>query len=310
LLVYAHYFGFFIIFIQLVVFIFSKKEKKEIVNLSIYFLILTLLYLPNISTIVERFMASSSNGTWVESPNGLVSLYDMIWRFSNKPITAVFCIFILGYSFIKYLLKKQKAPLSFQFKMCLFWFFFPFFFLFIVSFWIPSFIDRYLIFITPAFYILIVLLSSSILKKWNIYLSFFLLILFAFTTNFNPSNKRDVKNLILTIQQLKKENNLIYISPKDFNLNFAYYYDISTFCKIDKNKLEYKITSELEKQKVYHIYDFNEIKPHSSSHILFLDAAADFSNPLNNILGTLKRDYKLSKAYKFDEIFTIYEFKK
>jgi len=44
-------------------------------------------------------------------------------------------------------------------------------------------------------------------------------------------------------------------------------------------------------------------------HIVFLDAAADFSNPNNNILNSLNEHYVLDKKLEFYEIFKVYEYK-
>src|SRR6202008_822290 len=98
LLIYAHYFGFFVLIIQGVHLLFF--HRKQFLKTSLNYLLVLVLYLPCIFNMAMRFGASVK-GTWVEPPSGIDSLYNMLWSFSNVPVITVSCIAVLFFASIK-----------------------------------------------------------------------------------------------------------------------------------------------------------------------------------------------------------------
>ena len=109
LLLYAHYFGFYIIISQTIAVLWIKDVRKTVFrHYLIYLLLLFCLYIPNIIVMLTRFSVSS-HGTWVVKPNGITAIYDMLWAFSNQPVTTVFCIALLIIAGLNLILKRRRV---------------------------------------------------------------------------------------------------------------------------------------------------------------------------------------------------------
>jgi len=309
LLVYSHYFGFFIIAVQTIAVLIIKDIRKSCLkNYLIYLLIFVCLYFPNILILISRFSVSAK-GTWVVKPNGVAAIYDMLWSFSNKPVTTVLCILILIAAFVKLFLPGSKATNSPNKKIIILWFLFPFLFMFIISFWVPMFLDRYLIFVSIAYYLVIAIAIAYLIKpnKFKYALSCLMVLLFAFTFNPDMDNKRQVKETVAKVMELKDNNTSVIICNSYFMLNFAYYYSKEIFSEVDNENKYQKITKRLNNEKIYPINSANLITM-STKRVIFVDAAADWSFPDNNIYNTLYKRYRLKNEYQFYEIFKVYEF--
>lgn len=144
----------------------------------------------------------------------------------------------------------------------------------------------------------------------NSYLPSVLIFLFVFTFNPNVDNNRHVKETVSKLIELKDKETKVLICPQHFIYNFAYYYSPEIFKNIDYTYPSHKMTKNLNQENIYTITNINEVNLNNCKKVLYLDAAAEFSFPQNNILNTLEKTYTLKNAYKFHEIFTIYEFLK
>ncbi len=313
LLLYSHYFGFFVIAIQTIPVVLIKDIRNKILGKYIVYLLgLIFLYIPNLNILIIRFLDSSNHGTWLKSPNGFESIYNMLWQFSNKPVTTVIAMSILLVALVKSIIKKDIQNIPISNKIILIWFLFPFLFMFIISYWIPMFLDRYLIFVSLGFYFVLAICSSYIisLRKYKLILPGILVVLFAFTFNPNVDNKRHVKETVEKIKELKDSRTKVLICPQHFIYNFTYYYSSEIFKKIDNQNPSHLITENLVEQNIFPINNINEVDLNGCEKIVFLDAASQFSFPENNIMKTLESTYKLQGTYKFHEIFNVYEFVK
>jgi type III secretory pathway component EscV len=121
---------------------------------------------------------------------------------------------------IKVIVKKDFKHISIASKLVVAWFIFPFFTMFIVSFWIPMFIGRYLIFLSLGYYLLLALSSIYLVKskRYQFVIPGILLILFVFTVKLNIGNKRHVKEIIAKIEELKDSNTVVLVCPQFFDL--------------------------------------------------------------------------------------------
>lgn len=129
------------------------------------------------------------------------------------------------------------------------------------------------------------------------------------TTKPNITNKRNVKETVEKINEMREDNSLVLFCPHHFVLNYAYYHDIETFKNFNSVDKYKNIDDELHKQNIYGINNISNIDYKKWTHIIFLDAAANFSYPDNNILNYLNQDYTIQNKYKFYEIFNVYEYR-
>jgi len=310
-LVYAHYFGFYILLTQLLFFL-SRKElvktywKPALISSSI----VALLYLPNIYVFLKRFLDSTKKGTWVEPPNGLDTFYDMIRQFSNAPVVAVAVIVIFVFAIVKYFRFRGNGKKDFNRVLIVFWFAFIFLFMFLVSYRFPMFIPKYLMPAAIAFSLVLAIAMDYLTGnlKYKHALPIFMCLLFTFSLKPNVSNKRNVREVVENIEALKKENTLVIICPKHFLLNFIYYYDHALFKNYYTDNINFKIGKELEKDQIYGVDHINEVDYKNFDHIVYLSAAADFSFPNNNIRMELDTKYEFKRQHDIYQIFQIREY--
>lgn len=223
LLIYAHYFGFFVIVVQVLSLLCIKFENKKNV-IKTYFTticISIIFYLPNIAVLLSRFIDSASHGTWLSAPRSITNILDVFRTFLNeeygrclfhKPIISVLVVILILVQTVRVILKK--VDFDNNKKIIFIWFFFPYLFMFFVSYLIPMYKERYLIITSIGLYFLIALLLSNIsTQKRRLYviLPFLALYIVSYSPKYN--NKRDVKATIAKVKELKNNRILVFISP-------------------------------------------------------------------------------------------------
>lgn len=312
LIIYSHYFGFFVLLIQFLFLLFNfpflvKHWKKVFLSASI----IALLYSPFILLIFNRFIASSG-GTWVQAPTGFESIYNMLWVFSNAPVVAVCCITLLVFSLLKYLTHFKNELNNIHSGFVIFWFGFIFFFMFGVSYWIPMFMDRYLMPAAIAYPLLVGICADYLIKTSNyrFVIPVVISLLFVVTVKPNMTNKRNVRETVEKIKALKTNRTIVYFCPDYFELNFAYYYNIEYFKDYDDNNKN-NIYQHLHSENIFPINSFNQIDTNLinlGDKLIYLDASADFSYPNNNIKIELDLNFHLKNQYNFHEVFSVFEY--
>jgi mannosyltransferase len=318
LLIYSHYFGFFVLAIQLIHLITHKKLIKSLWKpfLLVYGAI-AVAYLPNINILLGRFMDSSSKGTWIKPPDGIETLYNMLWSFSNTPVVTVIAITILLTALIKLLIRiKHVTDNRNTIRLIILWFAFPFFLMFFISYQIPMFFARYLMFVAVGYCLLLAVSADYIIQKpeWARYLIPSLIcILFIATTKPDISNKRNMRDTVDKITELTKNGDaLVIITPAFYDLHFIYYYDIEVFKSYNSRDIKANIHKYLHEQNIFPVdyaHQIDTTKTAESERIIYLDAGADYSVPGNGILTFFEERYTFLNRYDFYEIFRIYEFR-
>ncbi len=215
---FTHY---FFLFNFLIFFLIAdKKQKKELLKLS-FFPFLWILF-------VTALKLPSHSGFWIKKlqikellylPFYLLAAYDKNWEplYKNALKISLFTYFLLFLSLKFSSLKKKEK------KLVSLWFFLPFLLsLFLSLSFLPIFLPRYLIFITPAF----VILLASINKRFLCYLSLLFVFFFNFKYNkFLIKNKRkeNLKKKIYAARKILDKNTIVYIlKPEEYPV-YVYY---------------------------------------------------------------------------------------
>jgi len=314
LLIYAHYFGFFVIASEIVCLFFIDNFRSIYKKIIIVFVLLALCYLPNFIIFFQRFSTTVQQGTWVKMPH-FSELYGNLNRFLNsKYVMLVFliCIFLnlavnlKNRQFIHKVIAFNKDNSS---RIMIIWFLFPYVSMFVCSFWMPMFLDRYIIYISVSFYLLIAIFlakfsSNSSLKM----ISFFaLLIVMMWNLSLTPDNKRRVGQVVQTVKELKSKDpeTIVIISPEYTSLEFVYHYNLSYF-------KDYKNTMTLlNKENIYPLRDLTKFdKQKLETHnVVYLDCGSDFAFGKNPILNELKANHKKDTTLYVYEIYALHCFK-
>jgi len=311
LLIYSHYFGFFVIIVELLyllIFNFPLLVKYWKQVLLCTGIILT-FYFPFVLVVLNR-LAESSHGTWVSPPNGIQSIYNMLWSFSNAPVVTVFVISVLIISLSKSLFARKKESKDPYFSFIVFCFLFIFLFMFGISYWLPMFLDRYLMPGAIAFILVLGICIDTLIKtpKYKYIVPAIICILFISTFKPDKSNKRNVRETVEKITNIRDSNTLVLICPSNFILDFVYYYNRDYFKDYNNNDIYLNASNHLKKENIYAINNIDDINFKKWERVIFLDAAADFVSPDNNIRVELEENYHLRNSYKFYEIYNIYEY--
>lgn len=311
LLIYAHFFGFFILIIQGISVISFKTLRQSIFKTYIYATLITFVaYLPYLPLFLHRFTASFG-GTWVEKPK-IEGLYSNLRIFSNEPVNTVIFLSIIAIAGLTFIFKKinLKPKTGIYSKIIVIWFLFPYLFIFAVSFKLPMFLDRYLVFISIGYYFTIAGAVFILSKLKPFLLTFFTIALvFMMIFTFSPKRKehQEIKELVEIIKSKKSKETAIYICPYWNYRIFVYHYNLDIF-------KDYKNTQKhLEKQEIYTLNNSNSIKTQTlknASSIIYLDGWSELVDPNELIYKKIHKsfpkvdstkDYKGFRAYFFEK---------
>jgi len=232
----------------------------------------------------------------------------MLWRFSNTPVTTVVLLGFLLLALIRFIWERKiSKSLDVNTKVLLTWFFLPFLLMFLISFKVPMFLDRYVIFISPAYYLLIgvavTYLFSSI--KWFIPAALAAVGLMMVTFHPDINNKRRIKETVDKVMELRGSDGLVYICPSWLDLGFTYYYNRSYFEQYGCYK------EKLKSDKIYPVNDINQIDTipiKSAVKVIYLEEWATVVDKENRIYKMFESRFQHHRLYKIYESFRVHEF--
>ncbi len=313
LLIYSHYFGFFVLLVELISFLVCRQRKHVLKGACISFMAIALCYLPLVFTLFNRFTDSVSKGTWVQAP-AKSELYGYINIFINNRyntlvyLLVVFIAFVLLWrtkkiaGFIKRYLKAEPN------QVLLIWFLVSYLSMFLVScIGVPMFIERYILYISiPLYFMLASILVSAYQGIKYKYLAIGVFIISMFLTlRLNPDNHRKLKEACEKMKQLKTGSTPVIISPDYADAGFAYHYDLSIF------KDYTNFHERLQKENIY-FYNTAEaaekLISQTKEKLIFIQAGNEFVDPDNNLLKSIYSHYSHHEEYHVYQIYNIHCF--
>lgn len=235
LLIYTHYYGFFIMIAQniyfLTLYLFSKKSKSD--NFLRWFLlqgILVILYIPWIGILLNQLL-NVKKGYWIAQP-GIGSVIDSFVTFSGTKSFLLFFVILSFFSMQTY--KKIKGKINCKDFFCslesycwnvsllgankiyllLLWLLVPIAFPFIIS-WLfmPIYLTKYTIVASVAFYLLVARGIENITNNARIKLVIIILLIsFSFVhikTYYSSIKKEQWREVASFIDINAKPNDLI-----------------------------------------------------------------------------------------------------
>jgi uncharacterized membrane protein YhaH (DUF805 family) len=216
----------------------KEYRTNHLKRFAFLLILLIISYIPNIAIVYIRFRDTAQNGNWVPTPEGIESVYNIIWKFTNMPINAVISILILVTGCLFWIFSKKPKRHKNQINTIIIWFFTPLIGLFTISYFIPMFVDRYLIFISMGFYLLLIIfIDYLIIKRWiKLSAMSLLAVLFMFTFTPQLEQKSDISKAVEKIRILKTKTTDVIVCPQHYLFNFTYYYDLNLF-KLAENNL-------------------------------------------------------------------------
>jgi uncharacterized membrane protein len=310
LLIYAHYFGIIVLLIQFLHLVFCSR--KMFFRFLLYWSCILIAYIPHLIVLIERFGYSAKHGTWLEAPVGVESLYNMIWSFSNEPMVAVTCIGILVLALVFGIF--NHPALSSKKALIVFWFVVPFFGMFAVSYWLPMYISRYLIFALPGYYVLLTLCVDSLIKseRYRNIVFVALVTAFAFTVKLNPDKKQYIGEAIEQLNKLKTDSTIVLVTPYDLLPSFAYNYNRDYFSAVSDNN-EYDLIENLLERDGIHLVnnadDLNRVDIRNYKHVIYLRGESETSTTIA-LKEVLDSQFESRNGKIIGEYYCLYDYKR
>lgn len=249
---YTHFFTIWIFIVQ-VLYAVIQFKSLPIKKLIIGGILIILLFSPYMGILIQRFSATENQGTWVE-PAKLDSIYFVLWQFCNNPIATI--LFFSGFCFFTYSSIKLKNANEHFISI---WFWIPFLMMFLFSlphrFTIPMFIERYVSFVAPAFFIgiaIVVIKINNDLKNKFRYLKYTPLV-FVLIMCLGIKNKTTT-NIFKEYSALKSRDSMpkkTIIQPYYGAFSYLYYNDKPNFIDFASSKIYDHMERQLAAQNVY-----------------------------------------------------------
>jgi len=311
LMIYAHYFGFILLLIQTVLIVSTAENRlKNLKKYAVYVITMIILYMPLIPVLLQQFIFSGGKSkTWLAPPDSAEALYNMLWKFSNKPVVTVIGIAILLAAIIKFLISRNKR-LSVEVKFLLAWFIISFFGMFAISFKIPMFLDRYLIYGSFSYLLLLAYALQYLFPKKIFFIisGSVLVALFGITFSFFVPVRRDAPLIADAVRKAQLNGYTIVICPQVYAPNFTYYYNQAYFKLAGEKTLYSEMLRQLRKENIYLVYNYIEIEQLKPDKWLYIDVASSLIVPENQILEKLQSNHTLKIQENLDEITKAYYF--
>lgn len=222
-LVYTHFMGWAAIGIQFLCTLLVPEWRAAHKRWLMATGVAMVLFLPYGWLFVQRVSASVAQGTWLTAP-AWDEPYSMLWRWSNAPVITVAFIVVVAFGLGK---SKVKGTLE---KVALLWCGMPLAGLFLLSFVVPLYLDRYLVWAAPGFALLVAVCLQSVGKE-AVARGALLAASVAMLVTFVPWRSNGVKpsGVVAQCNQWVNDDAGFRIMPYWYVLNYAAAFDLDLF---------------------------------------------------------------------------------
>jgi mannosyltransferase len=313
LLLYTHYFGGILILMQVITLPFLREWKRIFLRLALAGLAVELGYLPLLLQAVSRLGTSAAKGTWVLPP-GMGEIYGFINLFLNSKWVTVALLLVAAGGLVmmarkRLLGERLKAALQEQeARVLALWFGVPYVGMFVLSITsTPIFMDRYLLFLTPSFYLLV---AWALTWMWQgnrlqPYAVGAFLGIFIVSTELNPSSERELAAAVADVKRLKTDDTLVLICPDYARWGFGYHYNREWFrdyAHYDERLYAHNFRC------VNNLGQMEEAMATQPARCLLYQAGYEAVDPGNAMLKALIARYAHVDSIKHPKIFNLYLF--
>jgi len=262
LLVYAHYFGWFVIFSQFISGLIYVRNLKSFFRIQIPTIATVIGFLPMMQVVIAQF-EKSSRGTWLQPPVPADFKIQLQLLLNDKEVYRILpYIIAIGVIFtLIAVFRKRWQGFNIGLITLFIWWLLPYSIMFLVSQKLPMFNSRYILFNTIGLYLFIGALVSFLYQK-NKYMEPLagLLILFFMFQYMKILPKdfgyREVENSVDFVKKYEKarDERIIIIYPVWADLPFTYYYDRDLFNKPDN------FYRECSNNRIFRVWGLSEVK--------------------------------------------------
>lgn len=300
MLVYGHYFGWLVVFMEFIVVLFHLKNREVLKKTGIAVLATAILYIPMFIVMINQFYISKES-TWVTPPSGYEYLHQL-QSFLNARKALRLIVYLLGTGIIIgaiYRISREKMK---DLAVLFLWWLLPYSFMFFVSYKIPMFTDRYVLFNSVGFYLFIGSAITILYHKFRFLipvLSIGVLILMGWYMETHDFAPRKVKMAADYIHSKTNDSSEIVIYAHWADLEFVYHYDLEVFKSVDNYE------EQLIKNKIYRAWGLEDTRKHieekSPRQIIFYQNNTAAIDPDNTLFRYFEENFERTDSAQFQK---------
>lgn len=224
ILLYTHYFGAFVILAQVAHALLVARERKLTLTQVKAGIFTTVLYLPQIAMVLDRWVDKVEGGHWLQSPS-MAELFNVLSKFMNAPVLTLLALILTVVGV--FLASKRHG----QNKVYALLLLFPgmFVLMWVVAQFLPIFQDRYISFTLIGWFLLIAIALDQLPKIGKLVLTLALVGTMATTVSYRPDNGQWTKEMVALIHAHKSSETDVYIYPHWSVACFSFHYNQDYF---------------------------------------------------------------------------------
>ncbi len=303
-LAYTHFMGWAAIGIQLLCTLFVREWRPAHKGWFKAALVTLTLFLPYGWLFAQRVGASVSQGTWLSAP-AWDEPYSMLWRWSNAPVITVAFLCVIAFA-----LWRTRARNT-AIRLGLVWAGVPLLGLFFLSFAVPLYLDRYLVWAAPGFAFLVAASLCVIAENKAVVRGSLAAACLGMLVTFAPWKDNGVKPSAV-VQEFDKwkpfEADACYIAPYWYGLTYVAAWEPEAL-KGDGAYINnwlgrvnmYELEGPLRKEDL-------PVEPHSV--VLLIDAGSEQMDPRGVTKQLIREHYPVVDSVEADKKVWVYRFRK
>jgi len=298
ILVYSHYFGWLTVFIEVLISIFYIQNRKVIIKTWLAVFITILLYIPMFQIMISQFFISKES-TWVTPPPAYEYVRQLEAFLNSKKVFRIL-IYLLGSGIILAFITKTGKEKIKELIMLLLWWLVPYTFMFLISYKIPMFTDRYVLFNSIGLYLFIGAAIGFLFQKIRFLIPLIsagILILMFQYMHTNDYAPRKVKMAAKYVHEKQDNPSEVIIYAHWADLGFIYYYDPELFKRVNSYE------KELEENHIYRSWGFEDTKQYlerkNPHQVIFYQDNTMSMDPGNTIFNYLETNYERTDSAHF-----------
>ncbi len=295
-LVYTHFFGWLMIGVGMACVLIIPDLRPARKGAFIALGAALVSYLPYATIFMERFGSSVGKGTWLDAP-APEELYNMIWRWSNAPVIATLLICAMAVALFRTRFKDQALLLG------SIWTLLPLFGMFLVSYRVPMFLDRYLVYAAPGF-CLLAATSMSLLVSGRWAWAPSAAIVGSMAVTFTPwkDDGHHPSRIVAQVRTWCSDQCTLQVEPSWYWLNFLAAEDISKLRSYDGHGTKRPIGEDPR--------SVSSALPESSGTEIVVDAGSLIEDPSRRWYSALKRTHPTVDSVESDIKVWVYRFRR
>ena len=256
-LVYSHYFGFFVVFAEFLTALYYFRNRLVIKKILIALATTAVSFLPMWVILIKQFFLSKKQ-TWVKPPEA--SFY---WReivmFMNSKMVIWIALALICIGILLWLARKRRKTYPDKIVTLFFFWFIPYTLMFIVSAKVPMFENRYVMYNSIGLYLFVGTALAFLFQEQK-YLSILASALVLFFMGLSLQTKREfiayreTQKAVDFVKEHTGKDFLTIVYPHWNDYEFAYYYDQEIFK--DVRNFEPRLRDSL----VYQVWSLDDAK--------------------------------------------------